>query len=103
MLALRRTTFRKLPTNQYLKGSYKKDGKEFFTRACSAWTRGSSFKLKFRLDIRNKFFTVKVVRLPRKVVDASSLFKDRLAWGFEQPGLAEGSLPTVVRLELNDL
>ncbi|KFV06301.1 hypothetical protein N340_14078, partial [Tauraco erythrolophus] len=47
----------------------------------------NGFKLKegsFRLDIRKKFFTLKVVwawnRLPRKIVDAPSLevFKARL-------------------------
>ncbi|GAB0186271.1 hypothetical protein GRJ2_001092400 [Grus japonensis] len=72
---------------QYLKGTYRKAGEGLFTRACSDRTRGNGFKLKegrFRLDIRNKFFTVKVVRLwnrlPREVVDAPSLevFKARL-------------------------
>jgi len=50
-------------------------------------TRGSGFKLKegrFRLDIRKKFFTVRMVkhwpRLPREAVDAPSqaVFKARL-------------------------
>jgi len=44
----------------YLKGGYKKDGDRLFSRACCNRTRGSGFKLKevrFRLDIRKKFFT----------------------------------------------
>ncbi|KAM9627797.1 uncharacterized protein ACIBXB_017478 [Morphnus guianensis] len=72
---------------QYLAGAYKKAGEGLFTRACSDRTRGNGFKLKegrYRLDIRKKFFTVRVVRhwnrLPREVVDAPSLavFKARL-------------------------
>ncbi|KFW71948.1 hypothetical protein AS28_08549, partial [Pygoscelis adeliae] len=72
---------------QYLKGAYKKDGGKIFLRACCDRTRGKGFKLKkggFRLDIRKKFFTLRVVkhwhRLPREVVDAPSLetFKARL-------------------------
>ncbi|KAK4823902.1 hypothetical protein QYF61_008115 [Mycteria americana] len=65
---------------QYLKEAYKKDRERLFTRTCSDRTRGNSFKLKggrFRLDIRKKFFMMRVVRywnrLPREVVDAPSL------------------------------
>ena len=50
---------------QYLKGAYRKDGEGLFIRECSDRMRGNSFKLKegrFRLDVRKKFFTVKVVR-----------------------------------------
>ncbi|KFW04595.1 hypothetical protein N326_12995, partial [Eurypyga helias] len=72
---------------QYLKGAYKGAGRGLLTRACSDRTRGNEYKLKtgrFRLDIRKKFFTERVVRhwnrLPRDVVDAPSLdvFKARL-------------------------
>jgi len=72
---------------QYLKGAYRKDGKGLFTRVCSDRTRGNSSKLKegrFRLDIRKKLFTMRVVRhwnrLPRETVTAPSVevFKARL-------------------------
>ncbi|KFM09522.1 hypothetical protein AS27_09055, partial [Aptenodytes forsteri] len=76
-----------LAAYQYLKGAYKKGGGKLFSRACCDRTRGNGFKLKggrYRLDIRKKFFTLRVVkhwpRLPREVVDAPSLetFKVRL-------------------------
>ncbi|KFQ77417.1 hypothetical protein N337_13044, partial [Phoenicopterus ruber ruber] len=72
---------------QYLKGAYKKDGEKLFSRACCDRTRGNGFKLeegRFRLGIRKKFFTMRVVkhqnRLPREVTEAPSLetFKVRL-------------------------
>jgi len=70
---------------QYLKEACKKDGDKLFSRACCNQTRGNGFKLRegrFRLDIRRKFFTLRVVErwhsLPREVVDVPSL--ERPGW-----------------------
>jgi len=72
---------------QYLKGACKKAAEGLFTRVWRDRARDNGFKLKesrLRLDIRKKFFTVRVVRhknrLPREVVTAPSLtvFKARL-------------------------
>jgi len=82
---------------QYLKEAYRKDGDNLFSKACCDRTRHNGFKLRegrFRLDIRKKFFTMRVMkhwnRFPREEVEAPSLemFKARL-WGSEQHGLVE--------------
>ena len=73
---------------QYLKGAHKQEGERLFTRVDSDRTRGNGLKLlrqgSFRLDIRGKSFTQRVVthwnRLPKEAVDAPSVeaFKARL-------------------------
>jgi len=65
-----------------------------FTRACSDRTRDDGFKVKegrFRLDMRKKLFTMRVVRcwhrLPREAVAAPSLavFNARLDGALSNP------------------
>ena len=72
---------------RYLKGAYKKDGKNPFNRACCDITRSNGFKRRegrFRIRIRKKFFPMRVVkhwnRFARAVVEAPCLetFKARL-------------------------
>ena len=50
---------------QYLKGAYKQEGSQLFTRVDKSRTRENGFKLKegrFRLDVKGKLFTKRVVR-----------------------------------------
>jgi len=72
---------------QYLKRAYRKDGDKLFSKACCDRMKSNGFKLRegrFELDIKKKFFTLRVVkhwhRLPREVVEAPPLeaFKARL-------------------------
>jgi len=72
---------------QYLKGAYRKEGDNLLSKTCCDRTRSNGFKPRegrFRLDIRKKFFTMRVVKhwkmLPREVVKVLSLetFKVRL-------------------------
>jgi len=72
---------------QYLKEAYKKAGEGLFTTAWSDRTGHNGFKLKegrFRLDMRIKFFTVRVMRhwlrLPREGVYAFSLAVFKARW-----------------------
>ena len=54
-----------ITTFQYLKGDYKKKGKQLFTWVDSDRTRGNGFKLKegrYRLDVIGEFFTERAAR-----------------------------------------
>jgi len=93
-------------------GAYRKAREGLFRRACSDKTRGNGFKLeegRFRLDIRKKFFTVRVMRhwnrLPREAVNGPSLeaFKVRLNGALSNMFYWEMSLPTAVVLEWDEL
>jgi len=72
---------------QCVKGAYREDGENLFSKASCDRTSSNGFKLeegRFRLDVKKQFFTTRVVkhwkRLPREVVVAPSLetFKVRL-------------------------
>jgi len=95
-----------------LTGAYRKDGERLFTGACSDRTRADGFKLKegrFSLDVRKKFFTLRVVRpwhrLLGEVVDAPSLevVVVRLSGTLSNLVWWKVSLPVAGGWELDDL
>ena len=97
---------------QYLEGAYRRDGEALFTRVCSDRTRRNGCKLKegrFRLDIRKKFFTIRVVkhwhRLPREAVAAPfvAVFKARLDGALSNLVWWKMSLLMVGELEGDDI
>jgi len=92
--------------------AYRKDGEGLFTRVFSDRTRENGCKLKegrFRLVIRKKLFTMRVVRpwsrLPREAVAAPSLavFKARLDGALSNVVWWKMSLLTAGGLEPGDI
>ena len=68
---------------QCLKGAYKQEGSQLFTRVDSSRTRGNGLKLKegrLKLDVMGKLFTMRVVRcwnrLPRENHRIAKVGKD---------------------------
>jgi len=93
-------------------GAYKKAGEGHFTRAWSDRTGANGFRLeegRFRLDIRKRFFTLRVVRpwprLPREAVAAPSVavFQARLDGALSSLVWWKVSLSMAGGLELDDL
>ena len=86
-LAKRRLQWDLIVAFQYLKGAYKLEGERLFLRVDSGRTRRNGLKLRqgwFRLDIRRKFFTQRVVthwyRLPRRLWMSRRWRHSRLGW-----------------------
>jgi len=82
---------------QYLKGAYRKDGDNIFSKACCDRTRSSGFKPRddrFRLDIRKNFLQLQCEALEQVAQRGSGgpipgNFQGRDGRGSEQPSLVE--------------
>jgi len=83
---------------QYLKGAYRKDGENIFSRACCNSTRINGFKLRegrFRLDIGKKFFYHEGGEALEQIAQRGSAgpfpgdIQGQVGLGSEQPGVVE--------------
>jgi len=84
---------------QHLKRAYRKEGDNPFSKACCDRTRSNGVKLRegrFRLDIRNKVFTMSMVKhwsgLPRDTGSGGPIpgnTEGQTGQGSEHPSLAE--------------
>lgn len=91
--AWRRKGFGEAPSSTWR--GYETAGERLFTRACSGKARVNSFKLnegRFRLNIRKKFYTVRVMRHWQNIqrrcrCSIPGSVQGWIEWGFEQPGL----------------
>jgi len=96
---------------QYLKGTWKKDGDQLVSRACSNRTRGNGFKLKegrFRLNIRKKFFTMRVVKHEQVAQRGGRCpipgnIQGKAGWDSKQPDRVEDAPARCRRVGLGDL
>ena len=84
-------------TFQYLKGC-KQGGEQLFMRVDSDRTKGNGLQLRqgrFRLDIRRKFFTQRVVadwnRLPKDGCPIPGCIQGQAGCSSGQPGLVAGA------------
>ena len=84
--------------SQYLKGDYRKDGDNLFSKACCDRTRGNGFKLKegrFRLDRSKQAFYNKGGETLGQVAQRgcgspnSRNIQSQAGWGSEQPDLVK--------------